>query len=162
MSTMADMAQLVLITQINYAANPDQNFIFSRSDIRGGEFNTRVEQFLQENNIVYETVPERNPYPNERISPDGRFIARPDGIYLVETGEKIVEGYVVRGFYHPYSGKYFGVHGWTYDGTGVIYSEYLNPCLIETNFFIYEESGCFIPVPQPVIKLKLPEETLLP
>lgn len=152
----------VVVLMPNFLAKPDQNFIFSRSDIRGGEFNTRVEQFLQENNIVYETIPERIPYPNERISPDGRFIARLDGIYLVGTGQKIVEGYVVRGFYHPYSGKYFGVMGWTYDGTGVVYAKFISPCLIETNFFIYEETGCFIEVSQPVLKLNVPEEYLIP
>jgi len=149
---------VVLISDL--PVNSEENFTFGLSVVPGWNSN-QVEEFLQENNVIYQTVPARFPYPNERISPDERFVARTDGIYLVETGQKIVEGYVVRGFYHPYSGKYFGARGWTHDGTGVIYSRNLNPCLFETSFFT-GDYACFIKVPQPVIKLKLPEEYLLP
>lgn len=138
---------------------PAHNFLADRFDIPGDESN-RMEQFLRENNIFHQTVPAS--FPNEMISPDGRFVARPDGVYLVKTGQKIVEGYVANIIYRPYSGKYFSVRGWTYDGTGVIYSKFLNPCLIETNFLVFDDVGCFYEVPQPVIKLKVPREYLLP
>ena len=150
----------VVVLMPNFFANPDQGFTFDRSDIREGNFNDRVEQFLQKNKIVYQTVPANVPFPNEVISPDRRFIAHPDGIYLIETGKKIVEGYFARGLFHLYSGKEFGVRGWTYDGTGVIYSKFLNPCLIEPPGL--DGPGCWFEVPQPVLKLKVPEEYLLP
>ena len=96
------------------------------------------------------------------VSPDGRFVARADGIYLVETGERIVEGYSASKFYRAYSRKYFKVRGWNYGGSGVIYSKFLNPCLIETSFFIFDDPACYYEVPQPVVILKMPEEYLLP
>jgi len=134
---------------------PEHNFITNRFDIP--DFN--MERFLLENNITYQTIlPD---FSDEVISPDGRFVARADGIYLVETGKKIVEGYSASRFYRAYSRKYFKVRGWSYDGSGVIYSKFLNPCLIETNFFIFDDPGCYFEIPQPVLKLKMPEEYLL-
>jgi hypothetical protein len=140
----------------DFQESPERNFIVDRFDIPG--FN--IEQFLQENNISYQTI--RPDFPDEAVSPDGKFIARPDGIYLVETGQKIVEGYSASRSYRAYSRKYFSVRGWTSDGDGVVYSKFLNPCLIETNFFVFDDPGCSIEVFQPVIKLKVPEEYLLP
>ncbi|HKY55910.1 MAG TPA: hypothetical protein VJM08_16455 [Anaerolineales bacterium] len=142
-----------------FPAFPEHNFVTGWFDMPGKNSN-RVEQLLTENNITYKIV--LLSFPDEVISPDGRFVARADGIYLVETGQKIVEGYSASKFYHPYSRKYFKVQGWTYDGRGVIYSKLLNPCLIETNFFIFDDYSCYYEVPQPVLKLKVPEEYLLP
>jgi hypothetical protein len=93
---------------------------------------------------------------------DGRFVASADGIFSLETGQKILEGYFARGLFHPYSGKNFSVRGWTYDSTGVIYSKFLNPCLIEASFFLSDEPGCFFEVPQPLLKLKVPDEYITP
>lgn len=106
-----------------------------------------VEQFLSENSIVYQSIPAS--FPDEAVSPDGRFIALHDGIYLVETNQKIVDAYPSR------------LRGWAYDSRGVIYSSD-GPCPIQTNFGILDDSVCFFQVPQPVIKLKVPEEYLLP
>jgi len=68
----------------------DRNFFLPRSNFPGREDN-RVEQFLQENNITYQTI--LVGFPGEALSPNGRFVARSDGIYLVETDQKIVDGY---------------------------------------------------------------------
>jgi hypothetical protein len=133
------------------------NFTIDRFGIPGEDLN-RVEQFLMENNIAYQTIlPD---FPEQVISRDGRFVARPDGIYLVKTGQKIVEGYSASSSIRGYSGKYFFARGWTYDGKAVIASEFLNPCLIETTFFIFDEYSCYFEVPQPLIKIKVPEEYL--
>lgn len=148
----------VIVLMPNFSTNPEQNFTFDNSVFPAWS-PRRIEQFLQENKISYRTVPADFPFPNEVISPDGRLIARADGIYWIETGQKIVEGYSARGWFHPYSGKDFAVRGWTYDGTGVIYSKFLNPCLIEPPGL--DGPGCFFKVSQPVLKLKVPEEYLL-
>ncbi|HKY53500.1 MAG TPA: hypothetical protein VJM08_04300, partial [Anaerolineales bacterium] len=100
-------------------------------------------------------------FPGEVASPDGKFMARADGIYLIKTNQKIIDGYSASGSYRAYSGKYFSVRGWTYDGTSVVYSKFLEPCLIEMGLFIIDEVGCFVAVPQPLIILKVPEEYLL-
>jgi len=148
----------VIVLMPNFRTNPEQSFAFSRSDIRRGDFNNRVEQFLQANNISYQTV--RADFPGESVSLDGRFVARADGIYLVETGKKVVEGYSTSRFNLLHSRNYFTVRGWISDGSGVIYSKFLNPCLIEPPGL--DGPGCFYEVPQPAIILKVPEKYLLP
>jgi hypothetical protein len=147
----------VVVLMFDFPVSPEQNFTFDRSDIPGWDSN-RVEKFLLENNITYQTVPED--FREEAVSPNGKFIARTDGIYLIETGQRIAIGYSIGGFFHPFRGKYFEVRGWTNDGTGVIYSKFLNPCLIEMGMM--DGVACFFEVPQPVIKLKVPEQYLLP
>ena len=136
----------VIVLLSEFPTDPEQNFTFDRSDIPGWN-SDRVEKFLRENKVTYQTVLEN--FPGETVSPDGRFIARHDGIYLVETNELIVKAYPSR------------VRGWTNNGRGVIYSS-SGPCLIKTNFFIFDDTACFFEVPQPVIKLKVPEEYLQP
>lgn len=143
----------------DFRNHPESNFNILRGDFPGRDAN-RTEQFLQENEITYHYISDS--FSDEAISPDGRFIARHDGIYLIEANQKIVEGYSATGFYRSYSGKYFSVRGWTYDGTGVIYSKFLDPCLIEVGLIFMDEVGCFIQVPQPLLKLNLPDEYLFP
>jgi len=138
---------------------PEHNFNILRSAFPGRDAN-RAEKFLQQNNIAYHYVSDG--FPGDAISPDSKFIARADGIYLTTTGQKISDGYSARGWFHPYSGKNFSVKGWIYDGTGVIYSKFLNPCLIEASFFLSDEPGCFFEVPQPLIIIKVSEEYLAP
>jgi hypothetical protein len=147
----------VVVLMSNFLTNPDQSFTFNRSNIPSGNFNNGVEQFLQENNITYQTIPED--FRDESVSPDGKFVARADGIYVIETDQKIVDSYSIGGFFHPFSGKYFEVRGWTYDSSSAIYSKFLNPCLMEMGML--DGVGCFYEVPQPVIKLKVPREYLL-
>lgn len=130
----------------DFLVNPDHNFTTDRFDIPG--FSTdRMEQFLQENSIVYQSIPAN--FPGEAVSPDGRFIALHDRIYLIETNQKIVDAYPSR------------LRGWIYDSRRVIYSSD-GPCLIQTNFGILDDSACFFQVPQPVLLLKVPEEYLPP
>lgn len=141
----------------NFPSSGTDNFTIDRFGIPGDDLN-RVEQFLIKNNITYQTIlPD---FPKQVVSQDGRFVARPDGIYLVKTGQKIVEGYSASNSIRGYSGHYFFARGWTDNGQAVIYSELLNPCLIETTFFIFDEYSCYFEVPQPVIKIKVPEEYL--
>lgn len=135
------------------------NFTIDQFGIPGGD-RYHVEQFLKQNNIPYQTIlPD---FPAQVTSPDGRFIARPDGIYLTKTGQKIVEGYSASNSVRGYSGNYFFARGWTYDGKAVIASKFLNPCLIETTFFISDDYSCYFEVHQPVLKIKLPEQYLSP
>jgi len=147
----------VIALSSDFRAHPEHSFTFDYSALPGHNASL-LEQFLQQNNIAYYHIAAT--FLHEAVSPDGRFIARDDGIYLIETGEKIVEGYDARGWFHPYSGDHFSVRGWIYDGTGVIYSKFLNPCLIESSFFLSDEPGCFVEVPQPLLELKVPEEYL--
>jgi hypothetical protein len=154
-----DYHQTVIALSSDFHTYPEHSFTFDRFDLAGEDTN-RVMQFLQQNNVGYHLIPAD--FPHEAISPNGKFIARDDGIYLIETGQKIVNGYSPSILYRPYSGYYFSVRGWTYDNTSVIYSKFLKPCLIEQTFFISDEPGCFFEVPQPLIELKVPEQYLLP
>jgi hypothetical protein len=138
---------------------PEHNFYIHQTSLPGYEEN-RAEQFLQQNKIDYDFVPDR--FPEEALSPDGRFIARADGIYLLETNQKIVEGYSTSSYYRSYSGKYFSVRGWMYDSSGVIYSKFLKPCLIEVELPFIDTVECYLVVPQPLLILKVPEEHLQP
>jgi len=140
----------VVVLMSDFTANPNRGFTFSRSDIPMGEFNSRVEQFLQENNIVYQTI--REDFPTEVISPNGRLVARNKGIYLVATGQKVIEGI-----------SSVRVRGWTNDGRSVIYTPYFGgPCLFRIGIPLGDDTTCFIRVSQPVLLLKVPEEYLTP
>lgn len=145
-------SQPVIALSSDFRTHPEHSFIFYEFDLPV-EGTNPVEQFLQQNNIIYYRATAT--FPTEAISPNERFMARYDGIYLVETNQKIVEGYSAGGEYHE-------VQGWSYDGRGVIYFPFLGPCLIETNFFIFDDTGCFFEVPQPVLLLKVPPEYLAP
>jgi hypothetical protein len=136
----------VIVLMSEFPTNLEKNFTFDRSDIPGGDAN-RVEQFLQENNIPYQTV--LSEFPREVLSPDGKLIARDDGIYSVETNQLIVKA------------PPFLVRGWTHDGLSVIYSS-RSRCLFPISLPFADDTACFTRVPQPVIKLKVPEEYLLP
>jgi len=138
----------VVVLMPNFFANPEQSFSFDRSDFPEWG-HRRVEQFLQENNVVYQTILED--FPGEVASPDGRLLARSDGVYLIETNQKITDEYFV------------SVRGWINDSRAAVYSRHLvGPCLMRTNFGILDDSVCFFEVPQPVLRLKVPEEYLLP
>lgn len=139
--------------------SPEKNFVTGWFDILGTAPD-RLEKFLQENEIVYYQVLDL--FPGEVISPNGKFIARNDGIYLRETDQKIVDGYSASGHLRSYSGKYLALRGWAYDNSGALYSAGLTPCLLETGFFVFDYPGCFIRVPQPLLKVNVPGEYLVP
>ena len=150
-----DDTAVVLLSE--FPTNLERNFTFGRVDIPGGDAD-RVEKFLRENNIGYQTI--LAGFPDEAVSLDGRFVARSDGIFLAETEQKIVEGYSSsRRWYIP---EYFGVKGWIYEGSGVIYKRFQEPCLIPILLPFGDDSGCRVEVPQPVLLLKVPEEYLSP
>lgn len=144
----------VVVLMINSFSYPDNRFTFDGSDIPGWD-NERVEQFLEENQVVYQNIPEH--LPNEAVSQNGKFVARADGIYLVTTGQKIVEGYSVNIFFRR---EYFSIRGWNYDDSGVIYSRILSTCLMKIGFPMGDGIGCFYEVPQPVVLLKVPQKYL--
>jgi len=142
----------------DFQASPESNFYIDRTTLPGHDPN-RAEQFLQQNHIDFRAVP--GGFQEEAVSPDGRFIARADGIYLAGSGEKVVEAYPEKGLLRSYYGKYFSVpRGWTSDSSGVIYSKFMDSCLLELPS--YEGGTCSISVPQPLIKLRMPEEYLSP
>lgn len=131
----------------DFLANPEHNFITDRFDIPGFGHD-RLERFLKESNIIYQSILED--FPGEAVSPDGRLLARSDGIYLIETNQKIGDA------------NFVSVRGWTDDSHAVIYSQpIVGPCLLRTNFGILDDAACFFEVPQPVLKVKIPEEYLL-
>lgn len=147
---LIDDRDIVVAYTPEFPASAKLNFTTNWLDLPGGEPD-KVRLFLQEFDIAYRLIP--SGFMEEAVSPDGRFVARRDGIYLSDTGEKVAEGYFIRKF----PGKqYFSVRGWTYDSSGVIYSKFAEPCLLETPGI--DEPGCLWEVPQPVIKLNVPEE----
>jgi len=153
-----DVFQPAIALSSDFRTHPQNSFTFDILDIPGDEPN-RMEQFLKANGLGYHFIPAS--FPQEAISPNGRFIARDDGIYLSETGQKIIENYSPSGYHRAYSGKYSSVRGWISDSSGALYSAFFRPCLLETGFLIFEYPGCLIQVPQPLLKLKVPEEYLL-
>lgn len=134
----------VVVLMPNFFANPAQGFTFDLSGFP--EWGPRrVEQFLQENKVAYQTVFAN--FPHEVKSPDGKLIAQDDGIYVFETNQMIVKA--------PPS----LVRGWTNDGLGVIYSSD-GLCLIRSGLPFSDDVGCAIEVPQPIIMVKVPEKYL--
>jgi hypothetical protein len=142
-------SETVVALASDFRTAPEHNFLTVRYDILGHNIDN-MEQFLQENNITYQNIPAD--FPHQVLSPDGTYIARNDGIYLAATNQKIAS----------YGRSFLAVRGWTSDGHGVIYSRFLNPCVIETNWGIMDDEACYFEVPQPVLKLKVPEEYSLP
>ena len=141
---LIDDNDTVIALASDFPASSEHSFVTGWFDIPGLDTD-RVKRFLSENSILYQSIPAS--FPSEALSLNGRFIAFHDGIYLVETNQKIVDAYPSR------------LRGWMYDSRGVIYSS-RGPCLIQTNFGILDDSVCFFEVSQPVIKLKVPEEYL--
>jgi len=138
---------IVVALVADFSTRPEHNFLAGRYDIPGYE-SDKVEEFLRGNHVSFQTV---TSFPDEAVSPNGRFMARHEGIFLIETNQKIVEG------------VHLVLRGWTNGGRGVIYSpRYGGPCLIDTNFGFLDDSACFFEVPQPVLLLKVPEEYLSP
>ncbi len=149
--------QPVIALSLDFRTHPESTFIFNALDFPGDEPN-RVEQFLKGNKIAYHYIP--GIFTDKALSPDGKLIAREDGIYLVETDQKIVNGYPGIEPFDPSRGKYFALRGWVYDSTGALYSSSRGLCLMQ--IFFMNETECIIKVPQPVLKLKVPQEYLLP
>lgn len=137
-----DDTDTVVALASDFRSNLKQNFIANRFDLT--DFS--MEEFLQLNNITYRSITIR--YPHEVLSPNGRLIARDNGIYLVETNQMIVKA--------PVS----FVRGWTSDGRGVIYAV-SDRCLFQLALPMGDDSWCEIEVPQPVLLLNVPEEYLL-
>ena len=135
-----------IVLMSEFPTNIEQNFTFNKSDLPGVD-SEEVEQFLILNNIEYTALPKN--YPGEVVSPDERFIARDDGIYLAKTNQKIIQG-----------APRLHARGWISDGSGAIYTSYFfEPCLLRLAIpLVGDDSWCEIRVPQPVIKLKVPEE----
>lgn len=143
----------IVALALGFQTSREHNFYIDQTSLQEYDPN-RGEQFLTENRIDYQAVP--GTFQEEALSPDRRFIAGKDGIYLAESGDKVVEAYTARGI----TGKYFSIQGWAYDSSGVIYYKFLDACLVELPS--YDGGVCSIRVQQPLIKLKVPEEYLLP
>lgn len=137
-----DVFQPVIALSSDFRTHSENSFAFNSLDFPPGEIDS-VRHFLQQNNIVYQDVPAG--FAKEARSPDGRFIAREDGIYLIKTNQLIVKAHIS------------GLRGWADDGRGVIYAS--SSCL-----FLFSLPGldmtCLKSVHQPVILLKVPEEYL--
>jgi len=155
--------QIILLDAASYPAislsadfreHPEHSFVIYFHDIEGAGVN-RIEQLLQQNNIYYAYAPSPSiwdSYHREVVSPDGKLIAKTDGIYLAETNQRIVEGIPNRVL----------VNGWTNNGYVIYSSTYLGPCLFRFSLPMMDDSSCVIVVPQPVLKLKVPDEYLSP
>jgi hypothetical protein len=137
---------IIVALKSNFESSPERNFYVRASAL--GYDPDRAERFLQQNGIDYHFVP--GLVQEEAVSPDGRFIAREDGIYLAGSGE-IVQAYTVRGITEEHS----SIKGWTSDSSGAIYYIFDN-CLFRLSSWY-----CSISVPQPLIKLKVPDGYLL-
>jgi len=141
---ISDFVVLVGVDSGNYLVQ--ENILAGHT--RDGEL---AQQFLEENNISYVTVGRPSAYDGIP-SHTGTFLSRLDGIHLISTGQRIVESYRLgsQGYFIPF--------GWVYDDRGVILrsgSVYLLDLRV---IYLYH----YMPVPQPVLLLKVPEEYLPP
>jgi len=132
--------QPVVALSSDFRTHPEHSFTFQASALSGNGVN-RLEQFLRQNNIKYFNIIAT--LPHEVVSPDGRYVARDDGIYLLETNQLITKA--------PPS----LVKGWTSDSRGAIYSSG-GLCLLPRGLPFADDTGCAIKVPQPVLLLKVP------
>jgi hypothetical protein len=151
---LLDTKDKVIALSPDFPASPELNFYITRFGIAGDAYN-RLEQFLRENNIAYVDIPFR--FRSEAISPSGKLVARADGIYSVETGQRVVDMIPTSS-----TREQALVNGWIHDGSAVLYSYSGYPCVVETGIPMMDGSICLFRVPQPVLKLKVPEEYLLP
>src|SRR5215208_3729393 len=142
----------IVALKSDFRTFPKHSFSFDQWLLPGHHSNSG-EEFLQENEINYHAI--SGPFQEEAVSPNGRFIARRDGIYLVGSKEKIVEGYTLKGSFLGGPGGYFGVRCWTYDSRGVIYHTSYG-CLLELTGD--DIPYCTFEVPQPLLLLKVPEK----
>jgi hypothetical protein len=126
----------------DFRSHPENGFFFNIFDFPEDDTDS-FEKLLQQNNITYHDVPGNLLF--EVPSPDARFIARSDGIYLARTSQLIVEVESSR------------LKGWIYDGRGAIYTS--RECLFLLSLPGLDMS-CLAVVPQPAILLKVPEEYL--
>jgi hypothetical protein len=149
-------AKYVILTRWSVAAispdaltSPEHTFIISYGPVShesNAESFERVRQFLRDQDIDYldYIVYEReldNLLPGKGfVSQDGRFFYSSDGIYLVETGEKIVDG-ISRPNPHFVA--------WVYDGVIVQCSS--GSLLLVVDMFFY-------PIREPWLKLRVPAE----
>lgn len=138
--------QPVIALSSDFRTHPEHSFTFDASALSGNDTKL-LEQFLKQNNIIHYRIPAG--FPHEAVAYDGSLIARDDGIYLVTTNQMIVKA--------PPS----LVRGWTSDGHGAIYSS-AGLCLVRRGLPFSDDIGCAIRVPQPVLKLKVPEDYLSP
>jgi hypothetical protein len=133
----------------DFRAHPEHNFIFNRFELPE-YWESSTEQFLRQNNVAFQYAAARFPLyslPEEVVSPNGKFVARNDGIHLAETNRLIVKAPISL------------VRGWTYDGRGVIYAVGKR-CLLRLAIPMMDDSWCEIEVSQPVFLVKVPEEYL--
>lgn len=108
---------------------------------RDGEL---LRAFLEEHNIEYHERSGR--VGLDWPSHTGTFVARADGIYLVETGEQISE------MYSPSKGL-FTIAGWVFDDRGVVLD---GGGVYLMRFTLFEADMRFGFVRQPVLMLKVP------
>lgn len=150
---------IIVAAALDFNLSNKDNFFINRFGISGNSLE-RVEEFLLANNILFTRIPDYPEYLPEVTSPNGVFLARDDGIYLAETKQKIVDGYPGYQSLFVYNEKYFSLYGWIYDNTGVVYTNPFGQCLIRFGLPFMDGSKCLISVPQPILKLKVPQEYL--
>jgi hypothetical protein len=139
---MVNFENSIIVLMSKFPTNTEKNFLLDRGDLDGDALKVPLKKFLADNSIHYTVL--TGVFLTQTVSPDGRFIARDDGIYLVATGQKIVAGL-----------PRLLVMGWVSDGSGAIYTAWDEPCwpgFSISGIF----SACEIRVTQPVIKLKVP------
>lgn len=124
--------------------NENKNFILSQSilivhneDYKMGEL---LERLLKDLSVNYEIV-DFSLFDTDVPSPKNKYIARLDGIYLVETNQEVADGMI----------NYF--KGWYYDESGVIVEGY--------GYYLFTLPGTtsVFHISSPVLKLNLSPET---
>ncbi|HRK89188.1 MAG TPA: hypothetical protein PK152_08645 [Anaerolineales bacterium] len=115
------------------------NVIFRKSSLDTEEWGERLENLLKELGIKYEII-DFSLYHTNIPSPENKYYAGFDGIYLMETNQRI-----------PVNAGMFGYfRGWYYDESGVVVQDsgdYLLTLPGISNVYY---------IPSPILKLNLP------
>jgi hypothetical protein len=138
---------MVAVISPHALASPEHSFVIRYSANR-----EQIKQFLRKQDIDYLDYTDRfgtdvlfNQYGmTELVSPDGRFLHKSDGIYLVETGERIVD------WDHEW-----GAVDWVYDSVIINLD---GGSLIDT--WVMDHHVGLWGISEPWIKLRVPAEYL--
>ncbi len=132
---------------------PERNVIFSQYSLGSNSLDAKngelLEQLMTELGVDYQIL-DVSLYYAGIPSPSGNFVVRNDAIYLADGDIPILEK--ERGGF----GGYF--KGWYYDDSGIVV---IRPTRYLFSGPLFEDGSVrILKIPQPVLKLRLPEEYL--
>jgi len=156
---------MTIVLGIDYWNHPDRNFHFSDLDMPSIK-QQGMEAFLQDNGITYLVgASPQDTYVG--LSPDGKYQAKLDGVYLTNTEQKIVDFNILQlpsNVRHTPSENLGGVlfvpRYWRSDSKAIVldavngFHDYHHPILVV--FELLPPFALYLSLPQPLLLVNLP------